>query len=465
MKHPNELDEQIEHLRTLQQSYDQIATAAEAYNVGKTQLAESITSKGVETSPTESYPEMAEKVNAISQETYEIQGGEMYAKQLFGSLEAPNYWNLYEVLANLLSDGRLVSYGGILLAEYYKGYTSLALAGAGAGGAYVVSDKDENGQFKMYTEDTTHTWSTEPDGKGNRWVAYCFADEYHTFQITNTNTSPRSIFIGRKVGKITSLVNGRVSKVVVPDGNKLKAFSSTGNSYSQNWDKNLVFKNLEAQDDYLYRGAKDTNVESLYIQADRITNGVCWVNGGGVLQSVILDCPTVSGTLVYGGGGAIGIVFNVLIMISPNSIYMGRDGDWSSLKELSLVDAESATLYSQNGPITTASSIQCPVSISYKENDKTKSVNLTYYSSNIWARVPDVNLKDGWCKPLNVAACAALTEENMYAHILQRLKQDEENCGAGVTITLGSTNLAKLTSDESQDLLALLRGTYGYTFA
>ena len=53
----------------------------------------------------------------------------------------------------------------------------------------------------------------------------------------------------------------------------------------------------------------------------------------------------------------------------------------------------------------------------------------------------------------------------MYAHILQRLKQDEAGCGSGVTITLGSTNLEKLTNQESQDLLASLRGTYGYTFA
>ena len=138
MQHTNLLDQQIDNLRTLQQSYDQIAGAAEAYNVGKTELAAAITAKGVETSPTESYPEMAQKVNAISQETYEINGGEMYAKQLFGALTTPNYWNLYEVLMQLLSDGRLVNYGGILLAEYYKGYDSLALSGAGAGGAYVV---------------------------------------------------------------------------------------------------------------------------------------------------------------------------------------------------------------------------------------------------------------------------------------------------------------------------------------
>ena len=53
----------------------------------------------------------------------------------------------------------------------------------------------------------------------------------------------------------------------------------------------------------------------------------------------------------------------------------------------------------------------------------------------------------------------------MYVHILQRLKQDEPDCGNGVTITLGETNLAKLTSAESVALLDSLTNVYGYTFA
>ena len=71
----------------------------------------------------------------------------------------------------------------------------------------------------------------------------------------------------------------------------------------------------------------------------------------------------------------------------------------------------------------------------------------------------------GWCKPIDLRFFNSLTEANMYVHILQRLKQDEAECGSGVTITLGSTNLAKLTSQESVQLLDDLTNVYGYTFA
>lgn len=464
------LQTQIDNLKTLQESYDAVAQAAEAYNVGKTQLAAAITSKGVETSPTETYPEMAEKVNAIPQETYEINGGEMYAKQLFGSLETPNYWNLYEILAQLLSDGRLVSYGGILLAEYYRGYDSLALAGAGAGGAYVVSDM-ENGVFKMYTNDTTHTWDTEFDGKGNRWVAYCFADEYHDFPITDTNTSPRSIFIGRKVGTITSFVNGRCSKIVVPDGNELRNISG---QYTQQWDKMVVLKNIGS----LSGSAlwQPTNVEFIYAQIKELNGGTivdaaATDSSGTNIKSVIFNIENaISGYLFGGGNGR--TTFNQV-----TEIILKAEGDvtitkqynsqvpFNSLKEF-VVYAEGLVIRSQMAITKFPASGR--MVLNYITNDKSKMIRLYSHAGstlNVFLYMTDCELKDGWCKPVNIALMEGLTEANMYAHILQHLKQDEPDCGSGVTITLGSTNLAKLTSEESQELLALLRGTYGYTFA
>lgn len=232
------LREAVENMANMREVYNNLSQAAEAYNVGKTELAANINSKGVEASATETLPELARKVLAISQESYTIQGGEIYGNQLFGE---GGLWNLYDILMQLLSDGRLVQYGGILLAEYYRGYDSLVLSGAGAGGAYVVSDLDENGQFKMYTNDTTHTWEKEFDGKCNRWVAYCFADEYHDFAITDTNTCPRSIYIGRKVGVLSCLVAGRIDSIVVPDGSEL---SDIQMSNTQNYGQKLVIRNL-----------------------------------------------------------------------------------------------------------------------------------------------------------------------------------------------------------------------------
>ena len=456
------LREAVENMANMREAYNNISQAAEAYNTGKVELAANITAKGVQASKTETLPELAKKVSFISQDTYEINGGEMYAKQLFGSLETPNYWNLYEVLANLLSDGRLVSYGGILLAEYYRGYDSLALAGAGAGGAYVVSDKDENGQFKMYTEDTTHTWATEFDGKGNRWVAYCFADEYHDFQITDTNTCPRSIFIGRKVGTITSLVNGRVSQIIVPDGNVLHDFYS---NYSQNFGKNFIIRNIETiggrdnkgNSDFCLRG--DSGIENMYIECGTFSKGKAFLS----LKN--LTCAIIKANEIYGLSNNFTfleceklktIVLDAELMSELSVSFYNSLGLYLYLIGESVSFAHNAFDYSHSG----IASVYC----FYKTNDKTKSFNLPSNTKETQAcRI--VSLQDGWCKPMNCSAFTNLTEENMYEHILQRLKQDEPDCGDGVTITLGNTNLEKLTSQESQDLLAELRGTYGYTFA
>lgn len=98
----------------------------------------------------------------------------------------------------------------------------------------------------------------------------------------------------------------------------------------------------------------------------------------------------------------------------------------------------------------------------YDENDKTKPINLSVSNCPM---LTDVELKDGYNKPIVLSTFNNMTEPNMYAHILQRLKQDEPDCGDGVTITLGSTNLAKLTSEESVQLLDDLTNIYGYTFA
>ena len=436
------------------QALSPIAQAAEAYNTGKVQLAKNITTKGVQASATETLPELAEKVSAIAQESYTIDGGEMYAKQLFGSLETPNYWNLYDVLEQLLSDGRLVSYGGILLAEYYRDYDSINLSGAGSGGAYVVSDI-ENGQFKMYTEDTRHTWETEFDGKGNRWVAYCFANEYHDFEITDTNTSPRSIFIGRKVGTIKNLVNGLISQIVVLDNSELNGITG---EFTNSWNSRITIRNINNFTGLYRIGDK---VQSMFGSAKTITGNTFRgfqgdENNTGILTSIVLIAERIAGNFGSGIFRGRSEFLNTIIMQANTIDYSLKAGRYSiyfnSLKDVFIC---ADTCY-----------FNAIVDVG------TYNLHLFYMNKrggvfNIYngSKVKDVLLQDEWCKPLDVSSVSNLTEANMYAHILQRLKQDEPDCGDGVTITLGSTNLAKLTSAESVQLLDDLTNIYGYTFA
>ena len=426
----------------------------------------------------------------ISQDTYQINGGELYAKQLFGALQTPNYWNLYEVLEDLLSDGRFVNYGGILLAEYYKGYDTIALSGAGAGGGYVTSDGD------YYQADTTHTWHDDTDGKGNRWIAYLFDGDYHDFNITDTDTSPRSIFIGRKVGTINCIVNTRISQVVVPDGNELTGISSGGTATSQ-WDKKIVIRNLQNANHVLY----NTTSESIYIQAVYGENLIEDSGASVKHMSVILDITQKSISPTYNliGGASSNtlgkiyidylcingietihdvanttslvrsfssndaVVFNGLTTVTNMPGGLIRQ---CALKKLFLPDLEE---YAANSALFACKNCVCEyIFVGYKTNDSTKSVVFKRYAmdSQKVASLVDIELQSGYCKNINVSDLTeSLTEANMYAHILQKLKQDEADCGDGITITLGATNLAKLTSQESIDLLDVLTNTYGYTFA
>lgn len=245
----SELRDAINEMRNMRESYDQLASAATAYNEGKPALAAAITAKGQATEPTASLATMAENVGLIQQETYELQGSELYEKQMFGAAmdtsdpyvqEGSPLWNLYAVMVALKSDARFVNYGGILLAEYFKGYDSIELMNVGAGGAYFTCDGD------YYTTDRAsanpHVWHDGDNGKMTRWVAYLFASERTNYTIPSTNLCPRSIHIGRKVGTIISNQDGRISEIVVTDGNELYSLNLYG---SQNWNQKNVIKNIK----------------------------------------------------------------------------------------------------------------------------------------------------------------------------------------------------------------------------
>ena len=93
---------------------------------------------------------------------------------------------------------------------------------------------------------------------------------------------------------------------------------------------------------------------------------------------------------------------------------------------------------------------------------KTDLIRLWNNYSN--TSVQDIEIREGACQSLTLTNFDGLTETNIYNHILCKLKNDEADCGDGVTITLGTANLDKLTSAASVAKLAQLR-TLGYTFA
>lgn len=100
------------------------------------------------------------------------------------------------------------------------------------------------------------------------------------------------------------------------------------------------------------------------------------------------------------------------------------------------------------------------------KGEKTDTIRFWGHSSGNASVLTDIEIREGACQNLTFDGIRNLTAENMYNHILCRLKQDEPMCGEGVTITLGTTNLDKLEAVEEYNLkLTELTDIYGYTFA
>ena len=98
------------------------------------------------------------------------------------------------------------------------------------------------------------------------------------------------------------------------------------------------------------------------------------------------------------------------------------------------------------------------------KGNKSDTIRFWHYYEQ--STVTDFEIGEGACQNITISNLVGLTAENIYNHILCRLKQDEPMCGEGVTITLGTTNIDKIEAVEEYNLkLTELTDIYGYTFA
>lgn len=451
--HPQKIDQIVAAISP-------IAAAAAAYSEGKPQLAQAITAKGVTTAADASLATMAQNVRAIVKSTTILQGGEMYAKQLFGALEAPCFWNLYDVLVNIMSyntnsfSGSPYSalqghkFGGIMLFEFPKGDATTSLSDFPlTGGGYIMSDG-----AAYYNEAPTHTWNDDLDGKGNRWIALLMATEGENFTIASAAVCPSSIYIGGKVGVITygGSAAGNISEIVVPDGNTLDGFIA--GEQQQDWGTVVTVRNLNSTG-YLIFDA--LNARKVYAKLNDNFSGDLFVAKTMTtynLQCIIVEGKKFSSGAILkcvntGNGNTLQYLSDVVIKgIDDGTLYIhklnGVTARFPSLNRVLIFDAEGGTIGFHNYNANYAPANLTYVYIGFATNDRSKSITL---SDNCWKNVTDLEIKNGWCKPLNISVCGNLTEENMVAHILNRLGT---NTGSAITITLGSTNLGRLTADE-----------------
>lgn len=220
----SELSEAISEMRNMRESYDQLAATADLYQQGRTELAQAISLKGVQTASTDSLQTMAEKVGQIAQTPIVYNDGEIYAKQICGE---GSQWDLYTKTADIWNTYRN-EYGAIMMALYFKGYASIDLDTAAAD-SYITSDgcyyhylngnwvKEKNGTIEVVTLDNTtihHYWDDDDDGYMDRFVAYMFYSAGRDYTVPSTNLCPRAIFYAGVLGTINCTVAGRIREIV-----------------------------------------------------------------------------------------------------------------------------------------------------------------------------------------------------------------------------------------------------------
>lgn len=203
------LQNEIDKLKTLKESYDELSrkvldtqAVLTELNNGKQEMVDALATKNVQSSTDKTLVEIAGDVRSIAQSPITIDGGELYEKQLFGAptdktsaYEQPDspLWNLYQVMANLLNDGRFIEYQGIALCEYDVMEDTISLNSAGTGGAYFTSDLE----FIEY--DTEYVWKDIDHTKLNRWVAYLFSSSNKTFEIPKNTIN---LYVGMNILKV-----------------------------------------------------------------------------------------------------------------------------------------------------------------------------------------------------------------------------------------------------------------------
>ncbi|MEE1518058.1 MAG: hypothetical protein UF228_10735 [Lachnospiraceae bacterium] len=311
----NALQNEIDKLNTLKESFSELSkkvldtqAVLTELNHGKQEMVDALAMKNVQSSTDKTLVEIASDVRSIAQSSITIEGGEMYEKQLFGAptdktnaYEQPDSptWNLYQVMANLLSDGRFVKYGGIVLCEYSKGVRSQYFEGASLGGLYFTSE----GKVVEAVEE--YIWDDFGDGKANRWVAIINKEENIDVTFNTVQNTPLSIHIGRKVGLLTlNATGGMVSEIVCTNGNEYTLLSKQTSAFG----KNNILRGLgpiSHRSIISPEALKSLSRLVLSINGDITTpitdnKGFLYVGGAGPAKTIIIEKVGKISTLISG---------------------------------------------------------------------------------------------------------------------------------------------------------------------
>nr|DAQ26901.1 MAG TPA: hypothetical protein [Caudoviricetes sp.] len=391
-------------------------------------------------------------------------------------------------------------YAVCMAGEFYKNADTTILAGADA---YLTSDGD------FYDAGTTHTWHDDDDIHANRWVVYYFkqGENKSNFMIADATACPTVLAVKGHLGAIIANIAVSFEDIIVPDGSSILDIRR-GSAWHSHPDSNVIKNILEHSANYMYYTTQI--IKQLILGVRSVTGGTVvkhYVSNPGMFFFPELTSLT-GGLLVEGpittiyvpnltemNGGCIANgnmchnislpnlrVLSGTIYSSFNSMYVGKielprletiqggiitqfygNSFCKGLKLLELPALKycKATLcnaFDSSDVVISLPSIEQLSSLFYTVNNadskplkrlylgckgmRSQAIIVNFIGSNC----DDIEIGNGALQPINISSATGLTRENIVNHILVKLG---DNTGqSALTLTLGATNLAKLTDED-----------------
>ena len=391
-------------------------------------------------------------------------------------------------------------YAVAMAGELYKNTDTTILAGADA---YLTSDGD------FYNAGTTHTWHDNDDMHANRWVVYYFkeGENKSNFMIADASACPTVLAVKGHLGAIIANIAVYFEDIIVPDGSSILDIRR-GSVWHSQPNSHIIKNILEHSVNYMYYTTN--TIKQLILGVRSVTGGtvvkhyvsnpgmfffpeLTSLTGGLLVEGPITTIYVPNLTEMNGGTIANGNmchnislpnlrVLSGAIYSSHNSMYVGKielprletiQGGiitqfygTSFCKGLKLLELPAlkyckATLcnaFDSSDVVISLPSIEQLSSLFYTVNNaNSKPLKRLYLGckgtrsqaiivNNIGSNCDDIAIGDGALQPINISSATGLTRENIVNHILAKLG---DNTGqSALTLTLGATNLTKLTDED-----------------
>lgn len=366
-------------------------------------------------------------------------------------------------------------YAVAMAGEFYKNVDTTILAGADA---YLTSDGD------FYTAQTTHTWHDDDDIHANRWVVYYFkeGENKSNFMIADATACPSVLAVKGHLGAIIANIAVPILDIIVPDGSSVLDLRFT--NYVVFQDKVIIKNLIEHTAGYLVY-SNNCRCRVLLLPSLTTNSSTIIYNNSSLTSLSLPSLTTSTGNLVSSASslislslpslttcGAIlaGSMYSLRSLSVPNLIQCERLCNiYTNIKSLSVIDFPQLKSFTGGQPFMSQTGdiqlINLPkieaLSGIFMTMDNNKKVGRIYLgckgtralyiqtdpnNSSTYSQYVDIEIGDGALQPISLYRFTGLTRENIVNHILVKLG---DNTGqSALTLTLGATNLAKLTDED-----------------